>query len=117
MLLSRIHEFNPIDNLAPLAKAAIPIYHIYSTADEIVPLQPNSEELARRYRAHGGQIHLEIMPGGKHGGEEFYTSQAAADFITSTIQKFNATSFQHPTLPCGKAGRVPCSKLSEFRGD
>ena len=82
MLLPRIHEFNPIDNLAPLAKAAIPLYHIHGTADEIVPLQPNSEELAQRYRAHGGQIHLEIIPGGKHGGEEFYTSQAAADFIT-----------------------------------
>jgi predicted esterase len=82
MLLTRIREFNPIDNLEPLAKAKIPLYHIHGTADETVPLQPNSEELARRYRALGGRIQLEIIPGGKHGGREFYTSQAAADFIT-----------------------------------
>ena len=82
MLLARIHEFNPIDNLAPLAKAGIPLYHIHGTADEIVPLPSNSEELARRYRALGGQIQLEIISDGKHGGREFYTSQAAADFIT-----------------------------------
>lgn len=82
MLLARIHEFNPIDNLGPLAKAGIPLYHIHGTADEIVPLPSNSEELARRYRALGGQIQLEIISDGKHGGREFYTSQAAADFIT-----------------------------------
>lgn len=82
MLLARIHEFNPIDNLEPLAKASIPLYHIHGTADEIVPLQSNSEELARRYRALGGQIQLEIISHGKHGGTEFFTSQAAADFIT-----------------------------------
>ena len=76
------HEFNPIDNLEPLAKAKIPFYHIHGTADETVPLQPNSEELARRYRALGGRIQLEIIAGGKHGGREFFTSQAAADFIT-----------------------------------
>jgi len=82
MLSARIHQFNPIDNLEPLAKAKIPFYHIHGTADETVPLQPNSEELARRYRALGGRIQLEIIAGGKHGGREFFTSQAAADFIT-----------------------------------
>jgi hypothetical protein len=81
-LSERIKEFNPIDNLEPLAKAKIPMYHIHGTADDIVPLQPNSEELARRYRALGGQIQLEIIPGGKHGGREFFTSRAATDFIT-----------------------------------
>jgi pimeloyl-ACP methyl ester carboxylesterase len=81
-LLAQIGEFNPIDNLAPLAKAKIPLYHVHGTADDIVPLGPNSEELARRYRELGGRIELEIIPDGKHGGREFFTSQAAADFIT-----------------------------------
>ena len=75
-------EFNPIDNLAPLANARIPLYHIHGTDDSVVPLAANTEELARRYRELDGQITLEIIPGGKHGGREFYTSRAAAEFIT-----------------------------------
>lgn len=82
MLLARIGEFNPCDNLAPLAKAKIPLYHIHGTADDIVPLEANSEELARRYRELGGRIELEIIPDGKHGGREFFTSRAGADFVT-----------------------------------
>ena len=30
---------NPIDNLAPLAKAGIPLLHIVGTADEVVPVE------------------------------------------------------------------------------
>jgi pimeloyl-ACP methyl ester carboxylesterase len=80
-LRARINEFNPIDNLEPLAKAKVPIYHIHGTADDVVPLEANSQELVRRYRALGGQMELEIIEGGKHGGPEFYSSQAAANFI------------------------------------
>jgi len=81
-LWTRIGEFNPIDNLEPLVKAKIPLYHIHGTADDLVPLAANSQELASRYRALGGQIELEIVQGGQHGGQEFYSSQAAAGFIT-----------------------------------
>lgn len=80
-LIERIKEFNPIDNLAPIAKAKIPLYHIHGTADELVSLEANTKELARRFRALNGQIELEIIEGGKHGGQEFYTSPAAAKFL------------------------------------
>ena len=84
-MIERIKEFNPIDNLAPIARAGIPLYHIHGTADELVPLEANTEELARRYRSLGGQIEIEVIEGGKHGGQEFYTSPAAAKFIADQL--------------------------------
>jgi Prolyl oligopeptidase family len=50
----RAAEFNPIDNLAPLAKASVKILHIHGDADTLVPMAANSDELARRYRELGG---------------------------------------------------------------
>lgn len=80
-LRARLKEFNPIDNLEPLAKAGVKIYHIHGTADDVVPIGPNSVELARRYRELGGNIELETVEGGKHGGPEFYRSEKALLFL------------------------------------
>ena len=43
-------EFNPVENLAPLAKAGAKILHIHGNEDTLVPTGANSTELARRYR-------------------------------------------------------------------
>lgn len=59
-LLANIKELNPIDNLAPLAKAGVKIHHIHGTDDGTVPIDANCLEFARRYRALGGEITLEI---------------------------------------------------------
>lgn len=80
-LTERLAEFNPIDNLKPLAEAHVEFYHIHGTLDDVVPLGPNTEEFARRYKQLGGKIEVEVIAGGKHGGEEFYHSQAAVDFL------------------------------------
>ena len=53
-LAKHLAEHNPIDRLAPLARAKIPILHLHGDADTLVPLDRNSGELARRYRALGG---------------------------------------------------------------
>lgn len=74
-------KFNPIDNLEPLARTGVKIYHIHGTADDVVPIGPNSEEFARRYRDLGGSMELERVEGGKHGGPEFYRSQRAVEFL------------------------------------
>ena len=49
-LSGRVAEFNPIDNLAPLAKGGVKILHIHGEDDTLVPMSANSTELARRYR-------------------------------------------------------------------
>lgn len=60
------YPLNPVDNLAPLAAASIPILHIYGDADEVVPWEENTGVLAERYRALGGKIELIAKPGGRH---------------------------------------------------
>jgi pimeloyl-ACP methyl ester carboxylesterase len=65
-LLANMKELNPIDNLAPLAKTGVKIFHIHGDLDGTVPLRPNAEELVRRYRALGGEIKLEIAKGFGH---------------------------------------------------
>lgn len=80
-LAVRLKKHNPIDNLEPLARAGVKIYHIHGTADDVVPIGPNSEEFARRYRELGGSMQLEVVEGGKHGGPEFYRSPRAVEFL------------------------------------
>jgi pimeloyl-ACP methyl ester carboxylesterase len=41
-LTRRSAEFNPIDNLAPLAKSGVKILHVHGDRDELVPLGANS---------------------------------------------------------------------------
>lgn len=79
----RLKEFNPIDNIAPLVKAGVRGYHLHGTADDVVPLEPNSGEFARRYKASGGDITVEIVEGGNHGAPlpAFFESAAALAFL------------------------------------
>lgn len=57
---------SPIDTLAPIAAAKIPIIHVYGDADEVVPADENTLVLAERYRALGGEITLIAKPGVGH---------------------------------------------------
>ena len=82
-----IGEFNPIDNLEPLARAHIPLLHIHGDADKLVPLNPNSTTTVERYREMGGAIELKVMAGSVHGGTEFFTDQTALDFLLAPLSK------------------------------
>ena len=57
---------NPVDNVAPLVKAGIPLVHVYGDADESVPWKENTKVLAERVEALGGTIKLYRKPGCKH---------------------------------------------------
>jgi pimeloyl-ACP methyl ester carboxylesterase len=81
-LTRRAAEFNPIDNLAPLAKAGVKILHIHGDRDTVVPAGPNSEIFVERYNGLGGQARLITVPGvGHQAVKVFYECQAAADFL------------------------------------
>jgi pimeloyl-ACP methyl ester carboxylesterase len=77
----RTTEFNPIDNLAPLAKAGVKILHIHGDKDTLVPMSDNSTELARRYRELGGTATIVVIPGLGHGGQELYHSEPLLTFL------------------------------------
>jgi hypothetical protein len=61
-LAKELPQHNPIDLLAPLAKAKIPILHLHGDKDTVVPLEKNSGELARRYKALGASMELVVVP-------------------------------------------------------
>ena len=75
-------EHNPIDRLAPLAAAEIPILHIHGDSDKPVPLERNSGELACRYRRLGGNVTLIVVPGkGHEEAQEIFQCQQVVDFV------------------------------------
>jgi|GEM_PF-1806173 len=57
---------SPIDNLEPLAKARIPLLHVYGDVDQGVPWEENTGIVAERYRKLGGDITLIAKPGIGH---------------------------------------------------
>lgn len=65
-LRKRLPLHNPIERLAPLAKAGVPILHLHGDNDRIVPHRDNSAILARNYQALGGPISLEVFAGQGH---------------------------------------------------
>lgn len=80
-LSARVTEFNPIDNLEPLAKAGVKILHIHGDKDELVPMSANSTELANRYHNLGGSATIVVLEGLGHGGKVLYQSRPLIDFL------------------------------------
>ena len=81
-LRTHLAKHNPIERLAPLAKSQISILHLHGDADTVVPLDRNSAELARRYRALGGAMELLVVPGKGHQVcPEFFHDQRLVDFF------------------------------------
>jgi len=80
----KLDDYKPIDNLAPLATARVPILHLHGDSDKVVPLEENSLELSRRYRALGGDMQLLVVKGKGHQVDPgFFESQALLDFLVS----------------------------------
>ena len=84
-LQEQIEQFNPIDNLKPLADAGIPLLHLHGDADELVPLEVNSQVAAERYRKLGGRFELKVLHGKGHGGTEYFTDADALKFLLGDL--------------------------------
>src|SRR5262245_48845742 len=80
-LTRRASEFNPIDNLPPLAKAGVKILHIHGDKDDLVPMSANSTALADRYRELGGSAEIVVLEGLGHGGQVLYESEPLIRFL------------------------------------
>ena len=84
-LAAALTEHNPLDRLAPLARAQVPIYHIHGDCDALVPLEANSGELARRYRQLGGPMTLNVVQGGGHTmWPGWFECQPLVDFVVAS---------------------------------
>lgn len=77
---------NPINVLAPIAEQKVPLLHIISSNDQVVPAEENTLILAERYRALRGAIEIIEVEGTKAKGHHFDhpDPKHCADFILST---------------------------------
>jgi dienelactone hydrolase len=83
-LRDALAEHNPVDRLAPLAKAKVPIYHLHGDNDKVVPLKQNAGLLVERYKALEGPATLEIIRGGGHDLKpHWFQSQNLVDFMVT----------------------------------
>ena len=81
-LADNLAKHNPVDRLASLAKARVPIFHIHGDVDKVVPLDANSGLVAMRYKDAGGAMKLQIAKGQGHNmWKGFFECQQLVDFV------------------------------------
>lgn len=78
---------NPVDSLAPLARAGVPLLHVYGDADDVVPWDENTGVVADRYKALGGSITLIAKPGVNHHPHGLEDSTPIVEFIALNCSK------------------------------
>lgn len=74
-------KLNPIDNLAPLAAAKVPLLHVFGDADDVVPWEENTGIIAERYEKLGGKIELIRKPGVGHHPHGLDDSTPIVEFL------------------------------------
>jgi len=74
---------NPIDTLAPIARAHIPILHVCGDADNVVPKDENTDIVRSRYMATGGSFTLIVKEGCGHHPHGLANSKPIVDFIVA----------------------------------
>lgn len=72
---------NPIDNLAPLAKAGIPIIGVCGDRDQVVPFRENMDVVRSRYLAFGGPVEVILKPSVDHHPHSLENPEPIVDFI------------------------------------
>ena len=72
---------NPIDGLAPLAKAGVPLIHVVGDADLVVPVSENTSILESRYRKLGGAIKVIHKEGVGHHPHSLADPAPLVDYI------------------------------------
>jgi hypothetical protein len=81
-LEAKLAEHNPVDKLAALARAKVPLFAIHGDVDQVVPLEANSAAVRTRYQALGGEMQLIIPAGQGHNmWSGFFECQELVDFV------------------------------------
>jgi hypothetical protein len=60
------YQFNPIDNLAPLAKAGVKLFHVTAQMDSALPWKENTGIIMDRYPKMGGDFQVIFKPNADH---------------------------------------------------
>jgi pimeloyl-ACP methyl ester carboxylesterase len=79
---------NPIDHAAALAKAGIPVISVCGAADDVVPMDENTDIFVKRYReAGGGPIEVIAKPGVNHHPHSLKDPKPIVDFLLRHARK------------------------------
>lgn len=83
-LQAKLKEVNPVDRLAPLAKAKVPLFAIHGDVDKVVPLEANSGRVKERYEALAGTMTLIVPKGQGHNmWSGFFQCRELVDFVVA----------------------------------
>lgn len=86
-LEAELSKHNPIDRLAALANARVPLFAIHGDVDAIVPLEKNSGLLRERYTKLGGEMELVVPPGQGHNmWDGFFRCEELVEFVKRYAQ-------------------------------
>lgn len=97
-LAAELVKHNPIDRLAPLAEAGVPVLHLHGDQDDSVHVEKHSGELAKRYEALGGTVTLRVMEGQGHTDwDGYFQSQELLDFLITHADENRAAGFDTQT--------------------
>jgi pimeloyl-ACP methyl ester carboxylesterase len=72
---------NPVDTLAPLAKAGVPILAVVGELDDAVPVRENIDIVERRYQSLGGKIQVIRKPSCSHHPHSLPDPTPIVDFV------------------------------------
>ena len=75
------YKLNPVDNLAPLAQAKLPILSVCGDADRVVPMDENTRLVETRYKALGGPITVIAKPGCDHHPHSLKDPTPIVEFV------------------------------------
>lgn len=78
---ARAYRLNPVDNLADLAAAKVPILSIVGDADQVVPLAENSALVKERYEKLGGSMEMIVKPGCDHHPHSLHDPAPIVEFV------------------------------------
>jgi pimeloyl-ACP methyl ester carboxylesterase len=71
----------PLDNVAVVAKAGVPILSVCGAADSVVPMAQNTSMLEKKYRELGGMIEVIAKPGVDHHPHSLKDPAPIVDFL------------------------------------
>jgi hypothetical protein len=113
-LAARAADLCPIERIDVAARAGVPFCIIHGDDDSVVPLEPNSAELKKRYEAAGvgDLVTLIIAPGQGHSfWEGFFHCQPLVDFLISRAKAAARHAPRNEPPPAGSGRPSPAVPL------
>jgi pimeloyl-ACP methyl ester carboxylesterase len=80
------YKGGPLDHLAAVARAGVPILSVCGAADTTVPVAQNTAILERRYRELGGTIQVILKPGVEHHPHSLKDPAPIVDFLMANAR-------------------------------